>query len=214
MHARSTFRPTYLGPLVAVTPEWCQQEGIESYGVDLDGHLLDFKASADEIERPQRLAVAALLSAGVDEFILSNTANDSSRKKRPFEVAETLGIQTERVFGTFSLDPERPKPHTATLEHAIALGGFDKAATLYGGDQQFKDIAVANRAGIRSLLSSRLGPNDHIGVKLAQRPLEFAVRATWRLPLGTDTSEAPLLAANYPQNKIIRVSPNPSNPSV
>jgi predicted HAD superfamily phosphohydrolase YqeG len=51
------------------------------------------------------------------------------------------------------------------------------------GDQLFKDIRAAKGAGSPSVLVPRLGRRDHLGVRIAQRPVELAIRAALRLPV-------------------------------
>ena len=51
------------------------------------------------------------------------------------------------------------------------------------GDQIFKDVIAAKQAGAPSVLVPRLGNRDHVGVRVAQRPVEAVVRAALRLPV-------------------------------
>ena len=52
------------------------------------------------------------------------------------------------------------------------------------GDQLFKDVLSARRAGVRALLVPRLGPSDHNGVRYLQRPVERVLRPLLGLPAG------------------------------
>ena len=72
---------------------------------------------------------------------------------------------------------------------AAASGRGGSAERLRGdevlvvGDQLLKDVAAARAADARVLLVPRLGPSDHLGVRVLQRPLEAVLRRRRGLPV-------------------------------
>lgn len=178
----SLLRPTYIAHgIEALTPEVIERHEIELVGYDVDGCLSDRNAS--RIERAVEEVLEKNAEAGCKSAIISNAYDE-----RVEEVNELYGRFVNLVVtpAMLAVDGELPslyrKPSPAMLQFVMTQLGVHPSRTLMVGDQMFKDVVSANRAGARSLLLPRRGKGDHPGVRLQRIP-EAAVRGVLGLPV-------------------------------
>lgn len=170
--------------------------GTRGICLDIDGTITDYHAP--EVEPAARAAVLGLREAGYATFIVSNCYG-----QRVDEVHRLFDDLVTRVLTPLDCvdaddprdDPRRHRKPAPDMLLAAAsghhVGDPDAPAgrplrpdeLLLVGDQLLKDVAAAARAGAASLLVPRYGPSDHLGVRLAQRPVEAALRAASGLPV-------------------------------
>lgn len=152
---------------------------------DIDGTVTDYHSPAV----PQAAAshLRALGEAGYQTFVVSNCYG-----KRAQEVHRLFGDVTTGVFtpedclapGETPADARKHgKPAPDMILAAIDRAQVAPEQVLMVGDQLFKDVVAARRAGTKSLLVPRLGPSDHTGVRILQRPVEVVVRLLTGLPV-------------------------------
>lgn len=153
---------------------------------DIDGTVTDYHepilpdAAAATLHR--------LRDAGYQTFVVSNCYDDRAR-----EVHTLFEPQVTAVFTPEDcVDPADPKPNPRKhgkpapdmILAAARAAQVDPGQLLMVGDQMFKDVVAARRAGARALLVPRLGPSDHAGVRYLQRPIERVLRPLLGLPAG------------------------------
>ncbi|MCR5123210.1 MAG: YqeG family HAD IIIA-type phosphatase [Ruminococcus sp.] len=109
-----------------------------------------------------------------------------------FETVHAAGLKTlllsdntrERVemfnknINTLYIDSAN-KPDPACLTKALKMLGLKRGQAVYVGDQMFKDVLCANRAGMKSILVKfiQVPEETRIGVR---RYAEYALLALWR----------------------------------
>ena len=71
------------------------------------------------------------------------------------------------------------KPGVEGYQRAMKLMGTNSSNTIFVGDQLFTDVFGAKRAGIYSILVSRIHPKEEIQIRL-KRLLEFVVLHFYR----------------------------------
>ncbi|NLI18524.1 MAG: HAD-IIIA family hydrolase, partial [Actinomycetales bacterium] len=184
--------------LLHVTPEDLHALSPETRVVcmDIDGTVTDYHAASVPVEAQER--IRSFTAAGLLTVIVSNCSG-----ARVEEVHRLFdGLVTEVMTPADCVDPTDPgdsgrrhrKPAPDMLLEAAsrltvtdpAIGAeraVRPAEMLMIGDQMFKDVLVARRAGTKAVLLPRLGSHDHLGVRLLQRPVETVLRVLWRLPV-------------------------------
>ena len=151
---------------------------------DIDGTVTDYHAPHFPAEATDHLR--GLAEAGYRTFVVSNCYGERAR-----EVHRLFGRHVTAVFTPEDcVDPADPHPNPR--KHGKPAPDMVLAATRHAqaaphqvlmvGDQMFKDVVAARRAGTRALLVPRLGPSDHVGVRYLQRPLERIARPLLGLP--------------------------------
>lgn len=213
---------------VDVTPEDIARlaPGVRAVCMDIDGTVTDYHAPAVPAEAQAR--IRSFREAGLLTFIMSNCYD-----ARVSEVHALFDPLVTDVLTPFAcVDPadaaDRPRKHrkpapdmfhAAAARHTVtdpATGAsrpLRSAEMLMIGDQMFKDVLSARRAGARAVLLPRLGRGDHPGVRLLQRPVEFAIRAAtavFRLG-GGPWLPLPLLPRDWPR-RLAPVSGNTTAP--
>lgn len=169
-------RPTYTLPQVEDLPYHGHiLDGIKLVAFDVDGTLANYHELPDTVVKRM---LASLGRAGFDLCVISNAYNE-----RALELQTKLGdvynmpIVTPETVAASGSDPRRyRKPSPEMLLHAMKYFAAKPDQTLMVGDQIFKDIVSANRAGTKSLLVPRRGNGDHPGVRLQRFP-EMLVRS-------------------------------------
>lgn len=180
----SLLRPTYIATgIEALTPEAIERRNIKLVGLDVDGCLSDYHAK--EVEPAVRGRLEELGRASCALVIISNAYGE-----RVDELGELYGDLVKEVITPLTvtrlgeLPSMHRKPSPAMLEYAMATHGVSPEETIMVGDQMFKDVLSANRAGVSSLLLSRRGQNDHPGVRLQRIP-EAIARGMMGLPVSS-----------------------------
>ena len=153
--------------------------------LDIDGPITDYHAPSvpeRSVERLQSYNETGLLT-----FIISNCHDE-----RVTEVHRLFGpLVTGVLTPGDAVDPADPrdrpgrhiKPSPDMLDVVAQRYGLASRELLMVGDQLFKDVLSARRAGAASVLVPREGSRDHLGVRIFQRPLEAVLRAMLRLPV-------------------------------
>lgn len=142
---RKIFIPTYqIKTIYDLDPAKLKELGIEAVLSDLDNTLASYKCK-DAEERTIAL-VNKLRDNGIAFYIASN--NTSKRVQR---FASTLGIK--------ALSGLR-KPFSSRLKKLLEKEGLDKDKTVLVGDQVMTDVIAGNGAGIRTILTEKLVPED------------------------------------------------------
>ncbi len=179
----NSLRPTFVARGVeALTPISVVECDIRSIALDVDGTLSDYHSA--EVEPSVSDTLSELGHAGLTLFIISNAYGH-----RVEQLAEIYGevVPEANIITPELVAPEGEnlssyrKPNPAMLLYASKMSGINPEQTLMVGDQLFKDVLSANRAGAKSLLVPRRGTNDHPGVRLQRAP-EMLARATLGLP--------------------------------
>lgn len=157
---------------------------VEALCFDIDGTVTDYHAPA--VPADAAALLRELSQAGYATFVVSNCYGQRA--------ADVHRLYEPLVTGVFTpedcLDPTRPddnpgahaKPAPDMILAAATGAGVPAHQVLMVGDQMFKDVLSARRAGAASLLVPRLGPSDHQGVRWLQRPIERVLRPVLGLP--------------------------------
>lgn len=162
--------------------------------MDVDGTITAHHAPL--IPSVARDRLRSFHEAGLLTFIISNCYDA--------RVAEVHALYDPLVTDVLTpaqcvnpADPtDRPRKHrkpapdmllAAAARHTVTDAGEQRALRpeemLMVGDQMFKDVLSAKRAGARAVLVPRLGRGDHPGVRFLQRPAEFKLRAATALAM-------------------------------
>lgn len=142
---RKIFIPTYqIKTIYDLEPAKLKELGIEAVLSDLDNTLASYKCK--DAEEKTIALVNKLKDNGIAFYIASN--NTSKRVQR---FASTLGIK--------ALSGLR-KPLSRRLKRVLAIEGLDKSKTVLVGDQVMTDVIAGNGAGIRTILTEKLVPED------------------------------------------------------
>lgn len=142
---RKIFIPTYqIKTIYDLEPSRLKELGIEVVLSDLDNTLASFRCK--DAEEKTIALVNKLKDNGIAFYIASN--NTSKRVQR---FASTLGIK--------ALSGLR-KPLSRRLKRLLDAEGLDKSKTVLVGDQIMTDVIAGNGAGIRTILTEKLVPED------------------------------------------------------
>ncbi len=172
---RDLLRPTYILNNIEELPFRADiTSGIKLVALDVDGTIADYHALPDEAARE---AMRQLGDMGLYLCLLSNAYGD-----RVDELNDEIGKPFAMpVIAPAVVTPagENPKayrkPSAAMPLYAARIHGVRPNEMLVVGDQLFKDVVCANRAGAKGALLPRRGEGDHPGVKLQRFP-EMLVR--------------------------------------
>ena len=152
---------------------------------DLDKTLV----GQHETEIPDQHIEALIMMSGLGLHLgLISNAASQQRTERVLGFAETITSLTGRktVAVTSRMVGGKKKPLTPVFNQFSAETGIDKHRIIYVGDQLFKDVLGANRAGYAGgILVAPYGQGDDPRVKYLQRPLEALVRPLVGAPLST-----------------------------
>lgn len=132
-------------------------------------------------------ALITLNGLGLKLGIISN-ASSQARTDRVLELSDSLSdaIGDEVVAVTSRMVGGKKKPLSPIFDLMSQVADIPNERLCYVGDQIFKDILGANRAGYGgTVLVAPYGQGDDPRVKYLQRPLEAAVRPFLGLPLLT-----------------------------
>lgn len=169
--------------------------GTRALCLDIDGTITDYHAPTVPASAVRWLA--SLTEAGLLTFIISNCHDE-----RVHEVHRLFDpLVTAVITPADCLDPDdpkdRPRKHIKPAPDMLLVAAASQPVTdddaprplataemLMVGDQMFKDVLAARRAGAGSVLVPREGSSDHLGVRLFQRPVEWFLRPWLGLPTG------------------------------
>lgn len=158
--------------------------GVAALCFDIDGTVTDYHAPTVPSDATEHLR--GLADAGYQTFVVSNCYGERAREvHRLFEPHVTAVFTPEDC-----VDPADPRPNPRKhgkpapdmILAAIRHARLAPHEVLMVGDQMFKDVLAARRAGARALLVPRLGASDHAGVRYLQRPIERVLRPLLGLP--------------------------------
>lgn len=204
----SSLRPDYLIQDTALlTPEALSEQGITTVVFDVDGTPTDYHDTIDEVHTAM---MRRLGEAGLHLFIVSNAYGRRAQQLK--RIFTDLAIPEQAVITPRTCLPaalsESPrkfrKPHPAMINLALAMAECRHDEFLMVGDQLYKDIKAANRAGVRSLLVPRLGDGDYPAVRYIQRPAEGIVRQLLALPRQTEDFPDQLTTVADYQARVVR----------
>jgi HAD superfamily phosphatase (TIGR01668 family) len=129
----------------------------------------------------------------IDNTLVPHGAPADNRAKKMFSMLHELGMETcllsnnkEPRVSAFAQDAgslkyifKGRKPGVEGYHKAMKLMGTNSSNTIFIGDQLFTDVFGAKRAGIYSILVSRIHPKEEIQIRL-KRWLEFVVLHFYR----------------------------------
>ena len=138
-------KPNYiLKKITDITPEFLDEHNIKGLLLDVDNTLAPHgKKEPDSVAGKW---IKDMLAAGVKLRIISNAKN--SRIK----------VFADKVSLPFSALSLKPLPFK--IQGAVRLTGFAKKETAIVGDQIFTDILGGNLAGIKTVLTEPIKPEN------------------------------------------------------
>ncbi|WP_349670271.1 YqeG family HAD IIIA-type phosphatase [Lacrimispora sp.] len=139
------------------------KKGIRGIIFDIDNTLVPHGAPADN--RAKKMFVR-LHELGMETCLLSN-----NKEPRVSAFAKDAGSLNFIFKGR--------KPGVEGYQRAMKLMGTNSSNTIFVGDQLFTDVFGAKRAGIYSILVSRIHPKEEIQIRI-KRALEFVVLYYYR----------------------------------
>lgn len=153
---------------------------------DIDGTVTDYHAPT--VPDAATAHLRGLRDAGYRTFVVSNCYGSRAQAVHDLFEPHVTAVFTPEDC----VDPTDPKPDPRRhgkpapdmVLAAARAAQVEPGAVLMVGDQVFKDVLSARRAGARALLVPRLGPSDHAGVRYLQRPVERLLRPLLGLPGG------------------------------
>jgi predicted HAD superfamily phosphohydrolase YqeG len=163
---------------MAVTPDMLAQIGVKTLSLDVDGSIMSHHAAEIPAEILEHLR--AIGQSGIRIAFSSNAYN--GRVAELEEIATTINPEVAVVTPS-SVSPNLEeesvkryrKPNPAMIFEVARHTGTEVEEVLHGGDQAFKDVLAANRAGAKSLLIPKYGVGGDWRVEYLQRPLEGAM---------------------------------------
>lgn len=172
-----------LPSLVVLTPGLLDAAfpGVRGLTIDLDGAVLEHHG--ETVPEEHLRALAAITQAGYPIGVSSN-AHKIERADRARglarQIAEATGSDVPIVTSN-EVGQRKPKP--AMFFRLARLMGQPNNTLVHFGDQMFKDVAGAKRAGyLGTILVPRFGEGDDKRVKYVQRPAEAVIRRRLNLP--------------------------------
>ena len=129
----------------------------------------------------------------IDNTLVPHGAPADNRAKKMFSRLHELGMETcllsnnkEPRVSAFAKDAgslnfifKGRKPGVEGYQRAMKLMGTNSSNTIFVGDQIFTDVFGAKRAGIYSILVSRIHPKEEIQI-IIKRALESVVLYYYR----------------------------------
>ena len=146
--------------VLAIEPAWLTSRGIRGLAVDLDNTLVPYGQPVPDPDIVEH--IRNLTAAGLRIIIVSN-----ARPHRASLAAKELGIAYLANAG---------KPAVRAFRRALDLLGCEPGETAVIGDQVFRDILGARRAGCLALLVNPMSSRDFPGTKLLRWPERLIVR--------------------------------------
>ena len=163
-----------------------QQPDIKALSHDIDGYLLGYTDEPESIPRKHLEVMREAQESGLSQAIITNTGT-GTRAERSHDIAAYIKNEADLddlpIVNT-SMPGCTKKPSKSMFLEVAKILGVEPSEICHGGDQMLKDVLGANRAGYgATILTPRFGNTDDLRVKLAQRPIETALRPALGLPL-------------------------------
>jgi uncharacterized protein len=155
----------WLGSVLELTPGWLRASGIDAVVADLDNTLVPY--GRVDVDPAVLRHVQALVSYGLRLVVLSNAG-----VSRIGPIASVLGIPYVANAG---------KPARGAYARALSLMGSSPQRTAAVGDQVFRDVLGARRAGLLSVLVTPLSARDFPGTALLRGPERLLIARQRRL---------------------------------
>ncbi len=172
-------KPDFIASSVkSITPEALFGIGVKTLSLDVDGSIM---AHHDREIPPEILEHLKMIGgSGIRIAFSSNAYN--GRVDELLTIAATIR-EDVKVVTPASVSPSADekiikkyrKPNPAMITEVARQTGVEVSEVLHCGDQAFKDVLAANRAGACSLLVARYGEGGDWRVEFIQRPIEGAV---------------------------------------
>ena len=143
-----------LGSVLEVTPAWLGGRGLRGLILDLDNTLVPYGQRSPDPAVMRH--ITAIRGAGTPAIILSN-----ARSGRAARIATELDLPFIANAG---------KPRAASFERALQLLELAAAQVAAVGDQLFRDVLGAKKAGCLAVYVRPLSPRDFPGTKLLRWP--------------------------------------------
>ena len=143
-----------------IQPAWLAGRGVRGLAVDLDNTLVPY---GQPVPDPDIVGhVRNLVAAGLRIVIVSN-----ARQHRASVAAKELGIPYLANAG---------KPAARAFRRALDLIGCQPGQAAVIGDQVFRDVLGARRAGCLAVLVNPMSSRDFPGTKLLRWPERLIIR--------------------------------------
>lgn len=157
--------------------------GIRAISYDRDGTVTDYH----DIQIPPDFLETLRIFTELGIVQGFNSNSDSRRStERLQQVADAISDAIGKTFYVAtSYAAKGRKPGRSTFDQFASITGVPPSQTAHVGDQIYKDVLGANKAGLAvSILVARHGTGDDWRVRYLQRPLlEVPTRVGLGLPL-------------------------------
>ena len=158
----------YASSIYEVSPDFYAKNGLKNLLLDLDNTLDSYRSNSPSEQVGQ--LINDLRAYGYQLVIVSN--NKEARVKK---YAEILGVPYL---------PSARKPFAYKFKRLMIKAQFNPLETILIGDQLLTDVLASKRAGIRSLLTEKIVPEDQWTTRinrLFDRPLRRKLKRQNRL---------------------------------
>lgn len=179
-------KPTHVvHDLTGINPEQFHAENpwVEAISYDRDGTVTDYHSPL--VPGAHLDVLRGFAQLGVKQGFNSNSSTAESAErviKVAASISEVIGSE---FFVATSYEAGGRKPGVKTFRLFAEKTGVDVGKTVHVGDQWWKDVRGARKAGLRAaILVARYGEGDDGRVRYLQRPtVEMAGRVAFHLPL-------------------------------
>ena len=187
------FAPDFVAASVrGVTPDAVRRlsPATKALCFDIDGTITDYHAPT--IDPADADHLRSFRDAGFATYVISNCYGERAEHVHRLFAPLVTAVFTPGDWVEAGRPGDTARRHAKPAPDmvlAAASGRGGSAERLRGdevlvvGDQLLKDVAAARAADARVLLVPRLGPSDHLGVRVLQRPLEAVLRRRRGLPV-------------------------------
>lgn len=172
------FTPTYHAQNIYEVPiDFFKKVGIKNVLIDLDNTLASYRQHSADANA--KAYIKGLLDFGYNVIIVSN-----NKGARVASYAQSANVEYRANMR---------KPLKFKLKRLLEEKQFETSGTILIGDQLLTDVLLANRVGIRSLLTEKLVKEDqwttHFN-RLLDRPLRRKLKKKnklndWRTSYGS-----------------------------
>lgn len=161
MRKKSLFQADYHVQSVNELPlDTLWQNGVRGLLFDLDNTVTAWRSM--EVDEATHRCLLGMRQRGFRVGIVSN-----SDKARVTPIGELLGVPAFYSAG---------KPGVRTILRACEMLGLEPRQTAFVGDQMLTDILGANRAGLISILTDIVHPDEFWGTRYLARGVERLIQ--------------------------------------